>query len=1114
MGIWKACGLAALAAAVAAGAGANAGTGDAATAAPAQPASAGKRISFGGVDLDPLAAGLSAPTRYQAATDGRGLRFVQFDAAIRGDWLGDLRAAGLRPLQYYPHDTYLVWGDADASRAVGSLANVRWQGEYRPEWKLEPGLAKRSGLIGNVAVHFYNDGDVDAVLAALRANGARVLNHGPAQSDHAFFDAWIELDATRLDAIADLPQVVWLEYASPKPILDDEMSSQILARNYDAANVPQTGYLSWLTALGYDGSGLTWAIIDTGIDYSHPDFAGRITGGTNYAGCPGSPGNPGDDAANGGHGTHVAGIVGGDGAAGHVDAGGFLYGMGMAAGVGFHAQNPICNSSSFWPPTGGWQVLARDALLGGAIGGNASWTSGESGGTTYTAGARAWDQLVRDGNVDTPLHEAFTMVFSAGNAGPGAGSLTAPKAAKNPIITGGTQNFRVSGNIDAIYNASSRGPTQDGRFGITIAAPGQQIASAMRRAGASQCASPIAGTANHYAFCSGTSMAAPHASGAAVLLSDWWRENNGGVLPSPAMIKALLVNGAKDVPGAPPIPNATEGWGRVDVPGSMGLDFTASEYVDQSEVLDGLGEVYEVTYGVVDPSLPLKVSLAWTDAAAAAGANPALVNNLDLEVETGGVTYLGNVFADGMSTTGGSADSLNNVENVFVAAPGSSVTIRVRATNLPGDGIPGMGSATDQDFALVCRNCVTGAGFTMNVTPAMQAICAAEDAAFDIEIGSLLGYDEPVQLGVTGQPMQGSAVFTVNPVVPPGTSQLVISGTGAIENPFTYAIWIRGESGDQEIEALVELDVDTALPDVAMPALPADGAIDVPVLPTLEWTGGAQSQQYRLEVSSDAAFGTLVVDEIVTGTSFTPSAPLDSSSTYYWRVTASNACGIGDASAIHAFRTIAAPGDCDIGTEPVELFAEDFSAGMNGFSTEGSTGASTWAISTRPGSPSGGNTVRAIDITTVSDQRLVSPPVELPADESPLTLQFWNDQTLERGGSGCFDGGVLEISSDGGATWDPMPDAALLVGSYDGPIDDGYSNPLADMPAWCGDPREWQNYVVALDAWAGETVQFRWRLGTDSSQGRPDGWHLDDIKVQSCVPVEPLDRIFASDFEP
>src|SRR5690606_5886521 len=178
------------------------------------------------------------------------------------------------------------------------------------------------------------------------------------------------------------------------------------------------------------------------------------------------------------------------------------------------------------------------------------------------------------------------------------------------------------------------------------------------------------------------------------------------------------------------------------------------------------------------------------------GANPALVNNLDLEVETGGQTYRGNVFTDGMSGLGGVADERNNVENVFVAEPGGSATIRIRATNLPGDGIPGNGVLTDQDFALVCRNCVDGAGFTLSATPPSLAICAPDDGQFDIEVGSVLGYTSPVTLAVTGQPAGTTTSFSPNPVIPTGASQLVIGNTGAAA-PGAYDLTLTGTSVDQ-----------------------------------------------------------------------------------------------------------------------------------------------------------------------------------------------------------------------------------------------------------------------------------------------------------------------------
>lgn len=664
----------------------------------------GKRVRFGDLAFDPVLAPPGSSAGYRTAISGKGLRLVQFDDKIRGEWLADLAALGIRPLQYYPDDTYLVWADAGAARAAESLEHVRWQGEYGPAWKLEPGLTARGGIIRNVGVHFFNDGDVPGVLAALAAKGARVVNHGPAQSDRAFFDAWVEIDAARLADLATLPQVVWLEFADPTPIFDDEMSSQIVAGNLSPALVPEVGYLPWLGVLGFNGNGVTWSVIDSGVDLTHPDFAGRIAGGFTYAGCP-AGGGLGDDSSGGGHGTHVAGIIAGDGAAGFSDAGGFRYGIGIAPSARIFAQNPICPGRQSWPPAGGWQVLSKHALAGGAVGGNGSWTSGEGSGITYTAGARAWDQIVRDGDFDTPAHEPFAMVFSAGNSGPNPGTLTTPKASKNAIITGGTQNYRVSSNINAIYNASSRGPTQDGRYGVTIAAPAQTIASTRRVAGTTSCNQTIAGTNNHYSFCTGTSMAAPHASGVSVLITQWWRGFNAGANPSPAMIKALLINGAIDYGGGGPIPNTTQGWGRINIPGSLGLGFASSMYTDQTQVLTAVGQTHEVTYTVADTSRPLKVSLAWTDAAAAVSANPVLVNNLDLVVITGGQTYRGNVFAAGVSTTGGAADALNNVENVFVTNPGPEVTIRVIASNLPGDGIPGNASLTDQDFALACRNC-------------------------------------------------------------------------------------------------------------------------------------------------------------------------------------------------------------------------------------------------------------------------------------------------------------------------------------------------------------------------------------------------------------------------
>jgi len=120
---------------------------------------------------------------------------------------------------------------------------------------------------------------------------------------------------------------------------------------------------------------------------------------------------------------------------------------------------------------------------------------------------------------------------------------------------------------------------------------------------------------------------------------------------------------------------------------------------------------------VPDTGQPLKITLAWADAPGAVGANPALVNNLNLTVVSGGNTYRGNVFSSGWSTTGGSADAINNLENAYIQSPGSDATITIDAANIAGDAVLYNADPTDQGFALVCHNCsllnafVTGTGF-------------------------------------------------------------------------------------------------------------------------------------------------------------------------------------------------------------------------------------------------------------------------------------------------------------------------------------------------------------------------------------------------------------------
>jgi hypothetical protein len=137
-------------------------------------------------------------------------------------------------------------------------------------------------------------------------------------------------------------------------------------------------------------------------------------------------------------------------------------------------------------------------------------------------------------------------------------------------------------------------------------------------------------------------------------------------------------------------------------------------HVDESDVLDGPGERRTFRVKPVDPSKPLRVSLAWTDAPAAPVGGErepdttdpaALVNDLDLAVRDGGTVWHGNTFKDGVSQPGGHPDRRNNVENVFLRQAGNGTyEVTVNPYALPGDGVPQRGDTTDQDYALVISN--------------------------------------------------------------------------------------------------------------------------------------------------------------------------------------------------------------------------------------------------------------------------------------------------------------------------------------------------------------------------------------------------------------------------
>ena len=227
----------------------------------------------------------------------------------------------------------------------------------------------------------------------------------------------------------------------------------------------------------------------------------------------------------------------------------------------------------------------------------------------------------------------------------------------------------------------------------------------------------------------GTSMAAPLVAGGAAVIRDFYQKRRGHNA-SAALVKAVLINSAIDLldenndgvlDNAEPVPNIHEGWGRVDL---VNATDESDAFFDEVAPLT-TGTSASHTFDVTAPGVPMKVTLAWTDYPSSTSAAINLVNDLDLTVTApDGTIYQGNAFSGGWSMAGGSADRLNNVENVYVfAAAAGTWTITVSGYNVPQG---------PQPFALVVDANVPGG-------TALPAVRITVDDGEATEAGLLTG---------------------------------------------------------------------------------------------------------------------------------------------------------------------------------------------------------------------------------------------------------------------------------------------------------------------------------------------------------------------------------------
>ncbi|MBC7937639.1 MAG: M36 family metallopeptidase [Rhizobacter sp.] len=170
--------------------------------------------------------------------------------------------------------------------------------------------------------------------------------------------------------------------------------------------------------------------------------------------------------------------------------------------------------------------------------------------------------------------------------------------------------------------------------------------------------------------------------------------------------------------------------------------------------------------------------------------------------------------------------------------------------------------------------------------------------------------------------------------------------------------------------------------------------------------------------------------------------------------------------------------------------------------TATSTTATVWAGTTTQ-SHSAPASLLSPNVTVPSDQVLrTTNPIVLGPNQSALS--FWHWYNTENG----YDGGVVEISTDAGTTWNDL-DTKMILGYYNGKIAGDAGTPITNRKAYTGNSNGFIKTDINLSSYAGQPALLRWRFNSDNGTALT-GWFVDDILVKNEAVVNMRSNLFNS----
>ncbi|MBI5804532.1 S8 family serine peptidase, partial [candidate division TA06 bacterium] len=680
-----------------------------------------------------------------AKADGPDYYIVQFTGPVLDAWRDQVVRAGGKVFDYLPNYAHIVKMTPQVKAVVEKMPMVQFVGYNQPAFRISPKLLEAPTPYsldepGRIMLNIvtFEVADAKPVRERITAKKeVRYLQHGENIVQVSIpADQSIEI----AKEIANYPEVYWVErYFQPtlhnawsrwiNQSLDstgmraaaDSWKSKLTNNTADdSLKMPiyKRGLYGQGQIVGDDDTGMDWDNIyfrdaslkplydknkDTIVDFqnAHRKIVSYNVHADTF------------DLTSSGHGSHTSGSIGADSLGWLTTQASLPRAMGMAPKCRIAFTDIGGASDALVLPTNYADIYIWEYNAGARVT-SSSWGQSAGGASSYTINCRQLDTVAW-------AHQDLVMFRSAGNDNTSGDRVNSPATSKNIVCVGASESgfgstattWAVNGTADRnelldVAEFSSHGPTDEGLRRPAILGCGGWYIWSVDSDGSL--------TTNNTGIVTmgGTSMSTPTMAGMGAqvrqyLTEGWWKTGTkvaGDAIAAPkgALIKSLMMlatrnfNGAYSIDaigqtGTQNVPSQGQGWGGVVLDDALYFSGDARKLkIDDAKTFTTTGQTYSYTISTgTSTTEPLKIVLAYYDYPSASPSTDISVNNLNLTVTDGTNTYLGNVFgqpaSNGFSITGGTADTVNPEEVVWLAPASSkasrtfTVTVTAAAIN-------------------------------------------------------------------------------------------------------------------------------------------------------------------------------------------------------------------------------------------------------------------------------------------------------------------------------------------------------------------------------------------------------------------------------------------------